>query len=102
MAAKDQERLPGSIPNLLMQGSQIEPSLEKEREKYELIRADGARGAVESFKDLRGSKIVIFQIDLFVDDLRQTVSLELTRQDALILRNRIDDVFKGNDLPGYA
>jgi len=101
MAAKDGTTVPASIPNMMMPGSQIEIPLEEEREKYEPIMADGARGMVGSFKDLQGSKIVTFQIDLFVDYLRQTVSLELTRQDALMLRNRIDDIFKGNDLPGY-
>ncbi|MFA5746833.1 MAG: hypothetical protein WC926_02025 [Candidatus Paceibacterota bacterium] len=101
MAAKEQEKIPGSIPNLMMPRSQIEVPIEEERERYESIMADGARGSVESFKDLEGSKVVIFQIELFVDHLRQTVSLEMGRQDAIMLRNRIDEIFKENDLPGY-
>jgi hypothetical protein len=100
MAAEEKEMIPARIPNL-MPASQIEPSIEEERERYELIIADGARGAVESYKDLEGSKVVVFQIELFVDPLRKVISLELTRPEAIMLRDMINGIFQGNGLPGY-
>lgn len=102
MAGSEPEKVPDNIPSLVITGSQIEPSLEEERKKYEQIAAEGAGIDIKSFKSLDGSEIVVFRIDLFVDYLSKSVSLEMTRQDAIILRNRIDEAFRGNDLPGYA
>ena len=81
----------------------IDPKLVQERANYSFVPADGVGNAPIEYILKDGSTVRVLRLDLYVDDFKQAFTVEMSREQALDLRNRIDRAFgvEANDVPGY-